>query len=206
MRSISGIVFVLCIFLAACNEATDPAVQPQPSANCAELDSLFLTLNALDSVLMNDEPWETCLPYLDASLPALTRNQRPDNKDCNYLDQRYKPDILRLGFVESLRSRIETDTLSQGIYYMLRWMGIFKGDPEISEFFSEEISYVAMENPTCYLGYLQHNPDQEVMLLHSTKWNAPDLDSLLNRFARLPGSETVTAFLSNLKDQKTDGI
>jgi hypothetical protein len=43
---------------------------------------------------------------------------------------------------------------------MLRWMGIFKGDPEISEFFSEEISYVAIGNPACYLGYVQQNPDR----------------------------------------------
>lgn len=206
MRLIQGILLGLCLCLAACHEAAGPVTPPQPPTACAELDSLFRTLDALDSVLLNEAPWPDCLPYLDASLPALTHNQRPDNKDCNYLDQRYKPDILRLGFVESLRSRIETDTLAEGIYYMLRWMGIFKRDPEISEFFSEEISYVAMENPHCYLGYLQHNPDQEVMLLHSTKWNAPDLDSLLARFSRLPNSETVTAFLNNLKDQKTDGI
>lgn len=206
MRLIPGILLGLSLCLAACQKATDPVAQPQPKSTCAELDSLFQTLNALDSVLMNDAPWQECLPYLDASLPALTHNQRAENKDCNYLDQRYKPDILRLGFVESLRSRIEADTLSQGIYYMLRWMGIFKGDPEISEYFSEEISYVAMENPACYLSYLQHNPDQEVMLLYSTKWNVPDLDSLLSRFSRIPGSESVTGFLSNLKDQKTDGI
>lgn len=204
MRLLNGMLLVIGCCLAACNQAPKVIAPPQP-ASCTELDSLFSTLAALDSVLMNGGEWGVCKPYLDASLTALARNQRPDNKDCNYLDQNYRPDELRLMFVETLRSRIEEDTIPGGIYYMLRWMGIFKGDPEISEFFSEEISYVAMGNPACYLGYLQQNPDQEVMLLHSTKWNTLDLDTLLGRFSRLPGSEQVTGFLANLKEQKSDG-
>jgi hypothetical protein len=88
----------------------------------------------------------------------------------------------------------------------LRWMGIFKRDPEISEFFSEEMHQLAKDNPACYLGYLQQNPDQEVMLLYSTRWHTLDLDTLVARFTRLPDSEPVVSFLRNLKDQKTDGI
>ncbi len=194
--------FVLCF--AACRETPAPVDQPLPTS-CTELDSLFAKLTALDSVLMNGEDWEVCKPYLDASLSALAYNQRPENKDCNYLDQRHRPEDLRLMFVETLRSRIEEDTISAGIYYMLRWMGIFKDDPEISEFFSEEISYVAMGNPACYLGYVQQNPDQEVMLLYSTKWNSMDLDTLLRRFSSLPASEQVVGFLANLKEQRSDG-
>jgi hypothetical protein len=160
----------------------------------------------MDSVLLESAPWETCKPYLQASLAPLARNQRPDNPDCNYLDQRYRPDEPRLLWVEDLRNRIEEDTISEGIYYLLRWRGIFKTDPEISEFFSEELSYVAMSNPACYWGYLAQNPDQEVMLLYSTKWNTLDLDTLVNRFGRLPDAGPVVQFLHNLQEQKTDGI
>lgn len=197
-------IMAIGLCFAACGETPAPMIA-EPMKPCAELDSLFTRLAALDSVLMNGEEWMVCKPYLDASLEALAANQRPENKDCNYLDQRHRPDDLRLMFVETLRSRIEEDTIPEGIYYMLRWMGIFNGDPEISEFFSEEISYVAMGNPACYLGYVQQNPDQEVMLLYSTKWNTMDLDTLLNRFARLPASEQVVGFLTNLKEQRSDG-
>lgn len=205
MRILKGISVAFCLCLAACRQEPTTNVQLPPS-QCAELDSLLETLHELDSVLMNNAQWATCIPYLDGSLESLSHNQRPENKDCNYLDLTYKPDEVRLQFVETLRSRIEQDTIADGIYYLLRWMGIFNADPEISEFFAEEISYVATENPACYLRYLKANPDQEVMLLHSTKWNTMDLDSLAARFARLPEADAVVGFLRSLKEQKTDGI
>jgi hypothetical protein len=206
MRDLKWAIGWMILALAACKpDVTSP---PTPLAHqaCGELDSLFTTLTAMDSVLMNGEPWEVCKPYLQSSLSPLSRNQRKDNKDCNYLDQRIRPDEPRLLWVETLRSRIEEDTISEGIYYLLRWRGIFKDDPEISEFFSEELSYVAMGNPACYWGYMRQNPDQEVMLLYSTKWNAMDLDTLEGRFSRLTGADPVVSFLHNLKEQKTDGI
>jgi hypothetical protein len=206
MRNFSWVKWVLCLSLAACQ--ANESISPPPLGNqvCGELDSLFQTLTEMDSVLANEAPWEVCKPYLLASLAPLSHNQRKDNKDCNYLDQKYRADEPRLLWVETLRNRIEQDTIPEGIYYLLRWRGVFKGDPEISEFFSEELSYVAMGNPACYWGYLKQNPDQEVMLLYSTKWNALDLDTLVGRFGRLPDADPVVNFLRNLKDQKSDGI
>jgi hypothetical protein len=201
-----GVGLVLCLIWTACQEAPSMHSQQPGKVDCRELDSLFATLGKLDSVLMNGGTWAECVPYLDASLPALTHNQRKENKDCNYLDQNYRPEVLRLDFVANLRNRIEEDTIPGGVYYLLRWMGIFKGDPEISEYFSEEVSQLAMGNPACYLGYLHQNPDQEGMLLYSTRWNAMDLDTLVARFSRLPDSDAVVGFLRNLKEQKTDGI
>jgi hypothetical protein len=43
------------------------------------------------------------------------------------------------------------------------------------------------------------------MLLYSTKWNTMDLDTLLSRFSSLPASEQVVGFLTNLKEQRSDG-
>lgn len=205
MRTFPGILILICLAFASCQDGQriPPANQTNP---CSELDSLFATLHELDSALVNDAPWSFCEGVLKRSLGGLSHNQRKDNTDCNYLDQRYRPDELRLMFVETLRSRIVEDTIPEGLYYLLRMMGVFKTDPEISEFFAEEISYLATENPACYLGYLKQNPDQEVMLLHSTKWNTMDIDTLLARFSRLSDSSAVVNFLENLKDQKTDGI
>src|SRR5688572_30550756 len=121
MRMLHGLLLALCLLLAACQEEQTGIAKPNTTA-CTELDSLFETLADLDSVLMNDEAWPVCRPFLDASLSALSYNQRPQNKECNYLDQRYKPDELRLMFVETLRSRIEADTIPEGIYYLLRMM------------------------------------------------------------------------------------
>ncbi len=206
MRNFKWAVLILCLSSAACRQEPAPQAPSLGNQVCGELDSLFGTLTRMDSVLMNGEPWEICKPLLQSSLDPLSHNQRKNNEDCNYLDQRHRPDEPRLLWVESLRSRIEEDTISEGIYYLLRWRGIFKADPEISEFFSEELSYVAMGNPACYLGYIQANPDQEVMLLYSTKWNAMDLDTLIGRFGRLPSADPVVNFLRNLQEQKTDGI
>jgi hypothetical protein len=205
MRNFKWMVWWCAILVTACDQGGGPT-QVDILEPCAELDSLFQTLGTMDSMLVNGAAWEACDPYLQASLTPLTRNQRPENKDCNYLDQRYRPDEPRLLWVENLRSRIETDTIPEGIYYLLRWRGVFKHDPEISEFFSEELSYVAMNNPACYWGYLQQNPDQEVMLLYSTKWNTMDLDTLMDRFSRIPKSEPVLHFLINLQEQKNDGL
>ena len=80
-------IMAIGLCFAACGEPSSPVIA-QPSKPCAELDSLFARLSALDSVLMNGEEWTICKPYLDASLEALAANQRPENKDCNYLDQR----------------------------------------------------------------------------------------------------------------------
>lgn len=197
---------MLCACLAACQSGESLSPPPPATPTCSELDSLFSTLGQMDSMLINGAPWEACEPYLQSSLAPLSHNQRPENRDCNYLDQKYRPDEPRLLWVETLRSRIEEDTISDGIYYLLRWRGVFKSDPEISEFFSEELSYVAMSNPACYWGYVKENPDQEVMLLYSTKWNALDLDTLIGRFTRLPDAFPVVNFLRNLKEQKSDGI
>lgn len=206
MRNSWWAVCILLMCLASCRADTASLPPAHENQVCGELDSLFATLSRMDSVLINGEEWEICKPLLHSSLEALSHNQRKDNKDCNYLDQRYRPDEPRLLWVETLRSRIEEDTISEGIYYLLRWRGIFKGDPEISEFFSEELSYVAMGNPACYWGYMEANPDQEVMLLYSTKWNAMDLDTLVGRFSRIQTATPVVNFLRNLQELKTDGI
>jgi hypothetical protein len=196
---------LILLLATACRQ--EGTTTPTPIASpCAELDSLFSTLKAMDSVLLEGTYWEECVGLLQTSLQQLSHNQRPENKDCNYLDQRILPDEPRLLFVETLRSRIEQDTLPAGIYYLLRYRGIFKEDPEISEFFSEELAHLAYSNPACYLGYLNQNPDQEVMLLYSTRWNTMDLDTLLARFGRLPAAEPVRNFLLNLKEQRSDGL
>jgi hypothetical protein len=196
----------MCSLVLACKRESkqEPiSIHQQP---CAELDSLFQVLGSMDSALIENADWASCRPFLQASLDPLSYNQRPENTDCNYLDQQYRPDEPRLLWVESLRSRIETDTLAEGIYYLLRWRGAFNHDPEISEFFSEELSYVAMNNPLSYWQYIETNPDQEVMLLYSTKWNRLDLDTLIARFGRIEAAHPVHQFLQNMREQKTDGI
>ena len=194
-----------CCLLMGCSEGQNvPATLPKSSCNA--LDSLFGSIQKMDEALLSGENWDACLPLLDRSLAALEANQTEENKPCDYLDQRLKPDEPRLLFVESLRERIEKDTIAEGIYYLLRFRGVFKEDVEISEFFSEELAHIAMRNPACYLEYVTQNPDQEVMLLYSTKWNKLDLETLLNRFEDLDSLGTVVAFLQNLKEEQTDGV
>lgn len=205
MRFFPWMLITLGLFLIGC----DVAVQTEsgkPMENCAQLDSLFQDIRVMDEALLENKDWGNCLALLDKSLLGLEANQQVEGKPCDYLDQRFLPDEPRLLFVESLRDRIESDTISQGIYYLLRFRGVFKEDAEISEFFSEELAHIALRNPACYLEYVRQNPDQEVMLLYSTKWNPLDLDTLLSGFEPLDSGGTVVAFLQNLKVEQENGI
>ena len=103
MRNFKWVLSILCLCWSACQSDVAPA--PQSPQGCGELDSLFQILGSMDSVLVNDAPWEICKPYLQASLGPLSHNQRKENADCNYLDQKYRPDEPRLLWVETLRRR-----------------------------------------------------------------------------------------------------
>lgn len=181
---------------------SDPQPNP-PKEECKSLAELLDRIEALDSAMQGNGKWEDCQGFVEPALEGLATNAKNESEECNFLNQHHFPDRPRFLFVESLRDRIERDTITEGIRYLVRLRGIFSEDEEITEFFSEELAHVAMRNPACYLGYIHENPDQEVMLLFSTKWNYMDADTLIAKFGRLEDSEAVTKYLLDLKAKET---
>lgn len=191
----------LCLAWSACGPAAAPprkAEQP-----CDELAALLQQVRAAETALMESQPWPACTAALKPLLQGLHDHMGADTSECYFLNMRKFPDQDRLLFVDLLRDRSETDTLPEGIYYLLRLRGLFEHDHDISEYLSEELAHVALVNPHCFHGYLQANPDQEVMLLYSTKWNPLDRDTLIARFSRIDSSSAVIPFLLQSPDDSS---
>lgn len=206
MPRLHFLIWIPVLLFSACGGAKTARDSSLPGA-CEALDSLFDKLAKMEMALLDGEDWKQCKPLVQDGLAALEARHKAGDTICNYLDQRHHPDIPRLLWVESLRSRIEEDTIAEGIYYLLRFRAVFKDDQEISEFFSEELASIALNNPNCYLGYLIENPDQEVMLLYSTKWNRLDMASQAKAFENLEGGAIVADFLNTkLLQQINEGI
>lgn len=172
---------------------------------CPELAKVLDRIGKLDSLLEMKAEWPAIANVMDAALKGLALNMRQEKEICNYLNLQQYPDQPRFLFADALALRTLQDTLPAGIYYLLRLRGIFSEDAAISEYFSEELARMALQNPACYLGYLLENPDQEVMLLYSTKWNYLDADLLIERFQNLRGAEAVVSYLKNWKTKRSEG-
>jgi hypothetical protein len=157
-------------------------------------------VRATETALAEGQPWASCTAQLKPLIESLRTDMGADTSVCYYLNMRVFPDQDRLLFIDFLRERTETDTLPEGIYYLLRLRGLFDHDHDISEYLSEELAHVALVNPSCFHRYLVASPDQEVMLLRSTKWNRLDLDTLIQRFARIDTSSAVLTFLRASRD------
>lgn len=200
-------MFILGLLLAtACQPSpSDPDAGPDPAPRCAALDTLMATLHAVDSLLPLPNNWPNCSDRLRRVLDLMERNVRQGDESCHYLNQQNYPERPRFLFVDHLADRIRRDTLSEGLYFFVRLRGIFSDDPEISEYFSEELAHVALVNPVAYLDYLHANPDQEVMLLYSTKWTLLDADRLIGQFSGLEGSAPVVDYLRDWKAGRLTG-
>lgn len=194
------IAVCVLLFAVGCG-GTKTEKGPEASA-CPALDTLLEAVAKLEAQL-NAAPWAECEAALAGTLTRLEQNIRENDQICHFLNQKQRPELSRFAFVDALRGRIERDTVADGIYFLIRLRGIFSADPAISEYFSEELAYVATANPKCYLDYLRDNPDQERMLLHSTKWNPLLLDDLIAGFQPLSGAAGILDFLQQLKDDQS---
>lgn len=190
--------------LGSCSGKEPQPGEPGKNEICQVLDSLFLQIQALETSLGRPgTPWAELKPGIQSILEGLQKITQVKDSTCNYLNHRIHPEVDRFSFVETIRNKIIRDTVSDGIYYLVRLRGIFASDEEIQEFFSEEIAYVAYRNPVAYLAYMERDPGQREMLLNSTRWSIVRSDTLLSRFGRVKGGELVTTFLEHLS-QKND--
>jgi|GEM_PF-2570820 hypothetical protein len=197
------VTFLICICVACA--PVDPTSNPKDESQCPDLFALLQTVDSATLALENFEPWPVCTRKLMPVLEGLKQNMKEDTSFCSYLNLRVFPDQDRFLFVDLLRERIERDTLEEGIYFLLHLRGIFIDDPDFSEFFAEELAHVAHHNPTCFQGYIRNNPDQEVMLLYSTKWNRMDLDTLIYQYANIDSSGPVVKHLKVEKSKQDWG-
>lgn len=201
--SLAGIILlsVLLPFFAACDPEGTDKPPGTDSLNCSQLDTLMQTLDHFQ-VLATEAGWDEMQPSLDQLTHHLRNNIERRNDTCSFFNMQYYPDADRFGFIELLKTRITEDTIPQGILYLIRLRGIFCVDKEITEFMSEEMAHVAVENPYVFLKYYQDNPGQQELLLHSTRWNNVNTDSLVARFSRLPGGDSVAAYLRDWKQRR----
>jgi hypothetical protein len=202
------LLFIISLmWVSACNSESvseDKPVKDSVSV-CTSLDSVFSALKNLNALLADTTAnWAGVKPSLDLVLDGLQANEKADDSGCHFLDARIHPEIERFSFVEHLRRRIVRDTISDGIYYLVRFRGIFTQDNEIQEFFSEEIAHVAYRNPESFILYLRRDPGQKEMLLNTTRWSVFKEDSLIARFSKVKGGESVSAFIQKLKDSKPE--
>lgn len=182
----------------------DPAGEPAPqpgqdtlqARTCVDLDSLFGLMDRVEANLQTEDALDESL--MEETSKALEQNMRAGSRDCHYLNHHHAPERNRFFFAELLSNKTATDTLPQGIYYLIRYRGLFSGDPEITEFFSEELARVAHRNPHTYTAYLRRYPNQKNMLLNSTRWRKRELPSLIERFRDLQDGEEIALFLEKL--------
>lgn len=196
--AILALLASICLAWSACTPAAPPTAKAEDP--CDALAALLTQVRATETALMEAQPWPACTTQLQSLLQGLQTDMGSDTSACYFLNMRKFPDQDRLLFIDLLRDRTETDTLPDGIYYLLRLRGLFEHDHDISEYLSEELAHVALVNPHCFQRYLQANPDQEVMLLYSTKWNPLDRDTLIQRFTRIDSSSPVIPFLQQTRD------
>jgi succinate dehydrogenase flavin-adding protein (antitoxin of CptAB toxin-antitoxin module) len=205
MRFVFPMLLMCGLLFTAC---PSPETQPksgEDSLACAGLDELMLRLSEVNQMLEDGEEWESCKTHLSNVVELMDQNMQQPEERCHYLNQHNYPERPRFVFVETLSDRIRKDTLAGGLYFYVRLRGIFGDDAAISEYFSEELAHLALNSPDSYLRYLQSNPDQEVMLLYSTKWNFLDADTLIQRFSRRQGSEAVVDYLKEWKVKYNTG-
>lgn len=205
MLRLFSVLLLIGLLAHACSSppATNP---PQESpGECPQLARLLGHVGQLDAHLAETAEWKTIAQAMDRVLQGLATNLKQEETECSYLNLEHFPDQPRFLFIDELAYRTQQDTLPEGIYYLLRLRGIFSEDPAISEYLSEELARLALQNPACYLAYLTENPDQEVMLLYSTKWNFLDADLLIERFSELAGAASVVRYLKEWKIKQSTG-
>lgn len=193
------------LLFTACPAPESRISSGQDSLGCAGLDELILRLDEVNQMVETGKDWSACKAKLSQVMEMMENNIREDGERCHYLNQQNHPERPRFMFVESLSERIRRDTLPDGLYYYVRLRGIFGDDAAISEYFSEELAHLALNSPDSYLRYLLANPDQEVMLLYSTKWNFLDADTLIQRFSRRESSDPVVEYLKEWKIKHNTG-
>lgn len=192
--------FCLCMILVSCSGNTSE--EPDPSqTSCQQLDSLFTALKNWESESQSDPDLSNSLSSLESFLGILEDNQLHHTDSCNFLDHSFYPDQSRFSFTETLVERSIRDTLSAGIYYLLKTRNIFGRDPEITEYLSEEMASLAQRNPYAYVLYLEQNEEQQNMVMSSTRWPRKRLEKLESLFADIPNGEIVSAFLKDLREE-----
>lgn len=193
-------VLILVCALSACGKSEGEVADKQDQNNvCTSLDSVFTGLELLEKLCDDSSAnWARIKMPLQQVLEGLKSNMEGGDTSCLFLNHKIHPEVERFAFVESLRRRIVRDTITDGLYFLIRLRGVFARDEEIQEFFSEEIAAVAYKNPLAYVGYLRRDPGQRQMLLNTTRWSIFREDSLINRFRRTRGGEEVVLFLERL--------
>ena len=186
---------LLLLIAAGCENPPPKQVQEQ---SCAALDSLMVEIaafqEAVDAEGGNAVEMER---ILEGVVEGLAKNQTGP-KECNYLNENVHPDHLRFEFADWLTGWTIRDTFTNGIYHLIELRGVFSDDSAISEFFSEEIARVALENPLCYQRYFDQHPAQQQLLLNSTAWSRPDLPELIHAFEAIDSAGKISHFLSSL--------
>jgi hypothetical protein len=194
---------VLLLAMGSCkpNTPEGPGTEPADSAGCAQLDTLMQSLQKFEA-LAADASWAEMQPALDDLTARLRVNMDARNDTCSFFNLKLYPDVDRFGFIELLKIRITEDSIVQGILYLIKLRGAFCVDKEITEFMSEEMAHVAVDNPTVFLRYYNDNPGQQELLLHSTRWHNVNIDSLVSRFNRLQGGEPIASYLLEWRQRR----
>lgn len=191
----------LCLLLLATACENNSSQSVEEKAPCAELDSLIGSINKLQSDLDAPRQQDIRTQNLVQSVIVQLEANQSGPKECNYLNEAVHSDHLRFEFVDGLTHWTIRDTFSEGIRQLIELRSVFSDDSAISEFFSEEIARVALENPLCYHRYFQAHPGQRQFLLNSTKWSRSQLPRLIEGFETIaPGGE-ISAFLTGLLSQ-----
>lgn len=186
---------ILLLFAVGCQH------EPQQSAEkstCAALDSLVQQIDRFQAAVDRPERPDANAELLLQQLVTGLKSNQTGPKECNYLNEKAHPDHLRFEFTDGLTAWTIRDTFTDGIFHLIELRGVFSDDSAISEYFSEEIARVALENPTCYLQYFHEHPAQQQLLLNSTKWARPDLPKHIAGFKHLDPNGKIVQFLSNL--------
>lgn len=198
-----------CLLLLATLTACQPGSTQEPEAKpCERLDRLIGHIEAFQetaavTAAANRNQAE---PLIETIIATLDSNQQQSPGECSYLNEEAHPTHIRFEFVDQLTQWTIRDTQPSGIYHLIELRGIFSDDAAISEFFSEEIARVALENPSCYLGYFQTHPNQQQYLLNSTKWSLPDLPRLIQGFEAIDPQGQVHAFLLSLSGRQNPSL
>lgn len=193
---------LMCLQGCGSEPAGDPPAQPDDPDRqeaCADLDSLFGLMDRLEAHLQAEGALDEGL--MEKTSRALEKNLHSGAQDCHYLNHHHAPERNRFFFAELLTEKTSADTLPLGIYYLIRFRGLFSEDPEITEFFSEELAHVAHANPHAYTAYIRRYPNQKNMLLHSTRWRKRELPGLIGRFRAMQGGEEIAGFLEELHQE-----
>lgn len=198
MRKLYHLIpFLSLFFLLGCKDSTQTDKPVTQKVHCPELDSLYERMRTVEDQLTAETlQWNAVKPNLDQLYTDIKTNLNThQDKDCFFLDNYLRPERDRFYFIELLTEVTIQQSLEEGILYLIKFRGLFIQDKEITEFISEDLAHVAFHNPQVYLDYLHKHAEQEEMLLHSTRWVTTDIESLIDSFNTLEGSEKVVRFL-----------